>query len=196
LRLWVFRDFITLPAFFLESLEMAKRQVPRYLMAFADILKRKEITPSEKLVLIVLGRFWPKPYFGSNETIANETGLSKIYVKKLIKRLFDKKIIRRGLTTITQRGKPYTSRVIVISLLPKYVLESRILWYTHRGYNSIPDRDTIISPNKEENKRENRKNVIKFKEVRRTQKRTIESEKSLEDRQAAAREQKEKLGIA
>jgi len=175
----------------------SKRKPPKYAMAYDCVMEHPDITPAEKLVLIEIGRYWPSPWTGSNETIASNIGLSVSYVKRLIHSLFEKKIIRRGLTTITRHGKPYTSRVMIISLLPKYSLKERTLWYPCKVHYSIPTEDTIVAPNKEREE-ERKGKVISFRRsTRKSTDETLNTEKSLKGEIAAGRVQEElkKLGL-
>ena len=175
---------------------MARRKPPKYAMAYDIVMSNPVITPAEKLVLFEVARYWPNPWMGSNATIAQDTGLSKRYVEDLLKRLFEKQIIRRGLTTINRHGNPYTYRTIIVSCLPKYSLQDTTLLRGNRPRYNVVDDHAITVPNKEKIRRENKNKPISFERIRRSGQRTLNAEKSLGGNLAAARKQKELLGIA
>lgn len=102
---------------------MAKQAVNQettipFMRAFCFLLNMKDLTSAEKLVLIVICRFWPNPYWDSNEEIARSLGFTERYIEKVVKSLADKGIIKRGYAHIIKNGKPHTVRVIVPKCFP------------------------------------------------------------------------------
>ncbi len=81
--------------------------------AYAFLLERNDLTVAEKLILIVLCRFWPSPFWGSNASIAKSLAVSERYVEMLVRRLAKKKIIKKGYAHSEKKGKHHTVRVIV-----------------------------------------------------------------------------------
>lgn len=86
--------------------------------AYDFLLEDKELTPAEKLVMIEVCRYWPNPYWATNEHIAKKLGFSERYIEKLIKRLAEKKYIKRGYAHTTKNNRPHTVRVIVPKSFP------------------------------------------------------------------------------
>jgi predicted transcriptional regulator len=76
------------------------------------LLEKNDLKPAEKLVLSIICRYWPNPYWGSNLTIAKSLGFSERYVEMIIKRLAKKRYIKRGYAHTDKGGKPHTVRVI------------------------------------------------------------------------------------
>jgi hypothetical protein len=95
-----------------------KTEIP-FMKAYDFIISDPKLLPAEKLVIIVVFRYWPKPCWQSNERIAEACGFSKRYVEKLIKGLAAKSYIRRGYTNIRKNGRLLTCRVIVPLRFPK-----------------------------------------------------------------------------
>ncbi len=94
-----------------------------FIRAYTSVLNRKDLTSSEKLVLSVICRYWPSPFWGANATIADILGFSVVYIEKLIKRLKQKGLIKAGYTHRNRDGKHHTVRVIVpLCLTGKCVL--------------------------------------------------------------------------
>ena len=105
-----------------------------FLRAFDVIMHNKHISASEKLVLLEVCRYWPKAYYGCNDTIAHNTGLSVRWVQKCLLALATgpKKRRSRGLAPRRAyidrayehhrlNGKLYTVRVISPICLPGHV---------------------------------------------------------------------------
>jgi hypothetical protein len=86
--------------------------------AYDSLLEKKDLTPAEKLVLVVVCRYWPNPYWDSNLTIAQNVNFSERYVEKIINQLAKKECIKRGYAHIDIDGKPHTVRVIVPLCFP------------------------------------------------------------------------------
>jgi hypothetical protein len=84
-----------------------------FMRAYDILLKRKDLTSAEKLVLIVVCRYWPNPYWGTNLGIAQGLGFTERYIEKVIGRLAAKGAIKRGFAHKTKNGQPHTLRVIV-----------------------------------------------------------------------------------
>jgi hypothetical protein len=89
-----------------------KTKMP-FIRAYNSLLTRADLTPAEKLVLCVICKFWPSPFWGANSTIAESLGISERYAEMLIRRLAKKKIINKGYTHIAKNGNKHTVRVIV-----------------------------------------------------------------------------------
>jgi len=103
--------------------------------AYDIVMHNKRLEPAEKLVLIEVCRWWPKPYHGSNATIAYNTGLHSRTVQKCLLTLSTgpakrhaqgkprrRAYIDRGYAHIRLEGKLYTSRVILPLCLPGHAL--------------------------------------------------------------------------
>ena len=60
-----------------------KVEIP-FMRAYDFVMSDPNLLPAEKLVLIVVGRYWPRPCWQSNERIAEACGFSKRYVEKLV----------------------------------------------------------------------------------------------------------------
>jgi DNA-binding Lrp family transcriptional regulator len=84
-----------------------------FIRAYNTLLARTDLTPAEKLVLCVICKYWPSPFWGSNSAIAESLGCSERYAEMLIRRLANKKIITKGYTHINKNGSKHTVRVIV-----------------------------------------------------------------------------------
>lgn len=83
-----------------------------FMKAHPFLLERTDLTSAEKLVMIVVGRFWPNPYWGTNIKISKELGFTERYIEKVVKSLADKGVIKRGYAHTTKNGRPHTVRVI------------------------------------------------------------------------------------
>lgn len=83
-----------------------------FIRVYDFLLEKKDLTPAEKMVLSVVCRYWPNPYWDTNLTIANNIGFSERYIEKIVKQLAKKKYIRRGYAHTDKGGKPHTVRVI------------------------------------------------------------------------------------
>lgn len=64
------------------------------------ILHNQNLTPTEKIVLVEVCRYWPRAYSGANATIAHNTGLSIRTVQYALKSL------STGKNTRAKQGKP------------------------------------------------------------------------------------------
>jgi hypothetical protein len=89
-----------------------KKSLP-FVKAYTFLLEKKDLKPAEKLVLIIICRFWPSPFWGSNSTIAKNLGCSVRYVERLLKKLKCKGFIKSGYAHKDRDGKNHTVRVIV-----------------------------------------------------------------------------------
>lgn len=99
----------------------AKNQKPGipFMKAYNFLLNKPSLTSAEKLVMVVVCRFWPNPYWDSNGEVARSLALSERYIEKVVKSLADKGVIKRGYAHITKNGRPHTVRVIVPRCFPK-----------------------------------------------------------------------------
>lgn len=109
---------------------------PPYVRAYGQIMHHPHLTPSERLVLTVICRFWPNQCWMANSTIAYETGLSKRHVQKCIAQMKSQlEVYKRGiwhkrppLIIVIWDNDPYekanyTRRWIVPTCLPgKHIL--------------------------------------------------------------------------
>jgi hypothetical protein len=86
--------------------------------AYNFLLKDKKLTSAEKLVMIVICRYWPSPYWGTNQHTAEDLGFSERYIEKVIKNLAGKGYIKRGYAHTTKNDRPHTVRVIVPKCFP------------------------------------------------------------------------------
>jgi len=89
-----------------------------FMRAYNILLERKDLTPAEKLVLTVICRYWPSPFWGSNSTIAANIGCSVRRAERLLKRLKCKGFIKAGYAHRNRNGKNHTVRVIVPLCMP------------------------------------------------------------------------------
>jgi hypothetical protein len=89
-----------------------------FIRAYNILLERKDLKPAEKLVLIVICRYLPSPFWGSNATIAKNLGFSTRRVERLLKRLKCKGFIKAGYAHKIRDGKNHTVRVIVPLHIP------------------------------------------------------------------------------
>lgn len=86
--------------------------------AYNFLLRDRNLTTAEKLVMIAICRYWPRPYWDTNEHTAEDLGFGERYIEKVIKNLADKGYIKRGYAHTTKKGKPHTVRVIVPKCFP------------------------------------------------------------------------------
>jgi len=91
------------------------------------LLNKAGLTSAEKLVMIVVCRFWPNPFWASNGEVAKALGFSERYVEKVIKSLAEKRIIKRGYAHIVKNGNPHTIRILMPRCFPK-IPGHRIKW--------------------------------------------------------------------
>lgn len=103
-----------------------KADIP-FMKAYNFLLSKAGLTSAEKLVMIVVCRFWPNPYWASNGEISKTLGFTERYIEKIIKSLTDKCIIKRGYAHIDRNGRPHTIRVIIPCCFPK-IPGHRIKW--------------------------------------------------------------------
>jgi len=89
-----------------------------FVRAYNFLLEKKDLKPAEKLVLIILCRFWPSPFWGSNSTIAKSVSLSSRQIERLLKSLKSRGIIKTGYAHKNRNGKNHTVRVIVPLCIP------------------------------------------------------------------------------
>ena len=107
-----------------------KRQQKRelaFMKAYDFVMNDPNLLPAEKLVIIVVSRYWPRPSWQSNERIAEACGFSKRYVEKLVKGLADKSYIKRGYARVRRKGRFFTCRVIVPLSFPEQA-DCQICW--------------------------------------------------------------------
>ena len=91
----------------------------RFLKAFEFLMSTQRLTSTEKLVMIVICRFWPNPFWDSNASIAKSLGISVRYVEKIIKSLATKGFIKRGYAHTKRNGRLHTVRVILPLCFPE-----------------------------------------------------------------------------
>ncbi|MHC4327377.1 MAG: helix-turn-helix domain-containing protein [Planctomycetota bacterium] len=96
--------------------------------AYDFVISDPNLKPAEKLVIVVICRYWPKPCWQSNERIAEACGFTKRYVEKLIRGLANKSYIRRGYAHIKRNGRLLTCRVIVPLRFPKQMDYHQVQW--------------------------------------------------------------------
>lgn len=107
-----------------------KTELP-FARAYDFIMRDKRLAAAEKLVMIEICRYWPSPYYGSASTVAQNTGLQKRYVRKLIKGLCQgrekrkslgkpqrKAYLKRGYEHLKKGNDRFTLRVIVPRCFP------------------------------------------------------------------------------
>ena len=94
------------------------KPVPPFARAYNFLLKDKNLTSAEKLVMIVVCRYWPNPYWAANKQIAEDLGFTERYVEKIVKSLEDKGYIKRGYAHTTKNARPHTVRVIAPKCFP------------------------------------------------------------------------------
>lgn len=95
--------------------------------AYNFLLNKAGLTSAEKLVMIVVCRFWPNPYWASNGEISKKLGFTERYVEKVIKSLAEKRIVTRGYAHVNRNGRHHTVRVIMPCCFPK-IPGHRIKW--------------------------------------------------------------------
>jgi len=98
-----------------------------FMKAYNFLLNKAGLTSAEKLVMVVVCRFWPNPYWDSNAEVAKALGFTERYAEKIIKSLAEKRIIKRGYAHMDRNGRPHTVRVIVAACFPK-IPGHRIKW--------------------------------------------------------------------
>lgn len=119
-----------------------KTEIP-FMRAYDFVVGDPNLLPAEKLVIIVVCRYWPKPSWQSNERIAEACGFSKRYIEKLIKCLADKSYISRGYAHIRKNGRLLTCRVIVPLRFPKQT-DYQVQWVEtvpQDGEEAVPRDD-------------------------------------------------------
>ncbi len=99
--------------------------------AYLFILRLEGLSPAERLLLIVVSRFWPEPSIQSNETLAELCGFSVRYTEKLIRRLKNKGFIKAGYAHRERQGRPHTTRAIMPTCFPKGP-KPRLQWIEDR----------------------------------------------------------------
>jgi hypothetical protein len=107
--------------------EKQRKTEVSFMKAYDFIISDPKLNAGEKLVLIVICRYWPKPCWQSNERIAETCGFGKRHIEKLIKGLADKSYIRRGYAHIRRNGRLLTCRVIVPLRFPKQI-DYQVQW--------------------------------------------------------------------
>lgn len=98
-----------------------------FMRAYDFVMSDPNLLPAEKLVIIVVCRYWPKPFWQSNERIAAACGFSKRYVEKLVRGLAERSYIRRGYAHVKRNGRLLTRRVMVPLRFPKQI-EGEVQW--------------------------------------------------------------------
>ncbi len=149
--------------------EKQSSKIP-FMKAYRFIVQDPELSPGEKLVMIVICSYWPNPSWQSNKTMAETCGFTERYVEMLIRRLKDKKYIKTGYAHTKKKGKSYTARVIVPIHFPKqsdYQIqrvetEQSFGQQTEQSFGCVPNNRsqndrTIVRPNRIYNRKYNRK---------------------------------------
>lgn len=90
-----------------------------FVRAYTFLLERKDLRSAEKLVLMILCRFWPSPFWGSNASIAQMLGISVRRVERILKSLKSKKVIKAGYAHKPRNGQNHTVRLIVPLCMPE-----------------------------------------------------------------------------
>lgn len=93
--------------------------------AFDFLMRDKKLSPAEKLVMIVICRYYPEPYYGSAATLAHDCGLTKRYARQIVAELsyspqtrkakglsWRKRYIKRSWAHKKKNGQLWTCRVI------------------------------------------------------------------------------------
>ncbi len=86
--------------------------------AYNFLLEDSNLTSAEKLVMIIICRYWPRPYWDTNKHVAEDLGFTERYIEKVIKSLKEKGYIKRGYAHTTKDARPHTVRVIVPKCFP------------------------------------------------------------------------------
>jgi len=110
---------------------MAKTPQLTYAKAYDIILHNQHLTTAERIILILVCRYFPRPCSMSNETLAHHSGLSIRQVQYCLKALSTgptkrtakgaskrRAYIVREYAHITHEGKTYTARLIYPVFLP------------------------------------------------------------------------------
>ncbi len=100
-----------------KEAEQRKSALP-FARAYDFLLADSNLTAAEKLVMTIVCRYWPNPYWDTNIRIAKELSFTERYIEKIVKRLAGKKYIKRGFAHTTKNGRPHTVRVIVPLCFP------------------------------------------------------------------------------
>lgn len=79
------------------------------------IMHNQNLTPTEKIVLVEVCRYWPRAYSGANATIAHNTGLSIRAVQYALKSL------STATKTRAKQGKPPRRPYITREYHQKYI---------------------------------------------------------------------------
>jgi hypothetical protein len=118
-----------------------------FMKAYNFVLGKPNLTSAEKLVMIVLCRFWPNPYWDSNSQVAKTLGFTERYIEKIIKSLASKRIIKRGYAHVNRNRRLYTVRVIMPRCFPE-IPGHKIKWIKpeHMGGGQTEHMDGC-SPN-------------------------------------------------
>lgn len=104
----------------------------KFSIAFDIVMHNQNTSPSEKLVLIEVCRYYPNTYYGSNATISHNTGLQVRQVQYILKALSTgptkraaqgkprrRAYIDRGYQHLEGGGKPKSARVVGHQFLPE-----------------------------------------------------------------------------
>ena len=122
--------------------EQIKTTIP-FARAFGFILSDVNLTAGEKVVLIEICRYYPRPYWDSNKIIADSLGYTECTAEKYIKRLAEKRYIRRGYAHKKINGKLKTCRVIKLLKSPEPEPDNiTIDWITDPPNGGGTDRTT------------------------------------------------------
>ncbi len=101
-----------------KAVDNKRKPTLLFAKAYNFLLADKHLTAAEKLVMIIVCRYWPNPYWDTNKQVAKELGFSERYAEKVIKSLADKKYIKRGYAHTTKGNRLHTVRVIVPKCFP------------------------------------------------------------------------------
>jgi len=124
------------------TVEKQQKTEAPFMRAYDFVMRDPNLLPAEKLVVMVVWRYWPRPSWQSNGRIAEACGFSKRYVEKLIKGLAEKSYLKRGYAHERRNGKLFTCRVIVPLRFPKQI-DNQIQWVTvpQDGQATVPQDD-------------------------------------------------------
>lgn len=156
--------------------DKTKSDLP-FAKAYNFLLEDHNLASAEKLVMIVICRYWPRAYWDTNEHTAEDLGFSERYIEKVIKSLAGKGYIKRGYAHTTRNNRPHTVRVIVPKCFPiksnakvKWIKQPEQLDGQHTEHTDanrpnscsfLPEQpDDLLERSKKEIKKRNRKAML------------------------------------
>ena len=142
--------------------------------AYNFLLRDSNLTTAEKLVMIIVCRYWPRPYWDTNDQIAKDLGFSERYIEKVVKRLAGKGYIKRGYAHTTKNARPHTVRVIVPKCFP-VKSNAKIKWvkppehmdgqHTEHMDGNCPNNGSFL-PEQSDDLLERNKNEIEKRDIK------------------------------